>query len=140
MDGPQAGGTVIDPPTALNVKRMNGSETLDATTAGPSPASQDRRLFRRYEFGLDATMICEDGSRQACSITDLSLGGAALDAGRPEWAETNVRLLWPDLDCEGGLEALVVRSTADRAHLSFTLDDAQESALTMFLVMSPATR
>ena len=105
-----------------------------------SPAASDRRLYRRYDMGLEATILVADGTCRPCAITDLSLGGAAVIPGDAVWIDHSVRLLWPDLCHEEGLEGRVVGTRGEHAHIAFELDDIMESALTMFLVMSPATR
>ena len=123
--------SVIDPDSAAK-------ET--PTVDDMSPVGTDRRLYRRYDIGLEATIYCEAGTSCACAITDLSLGGAAVVPGDASWEGQDIRLVWPDLGTAEGLAGRCVGTRADQAHISFNLDEAMESALTMFLVMSPATR
>ena len=113
---------------------------VNSGSMDPQPAISDRRLYRRYDIGIEAQLIFEDGSTHPCAITDLSLGGGAVEPGAPEWCDQNIRLVWPDLCFEGGLQGRLVHAQKERAHIAFDLDEQMESALTMFLVMSPATR
>ena len=128
-------------PSPLSELTMDVTDESRPTTLPDNqPPVEERRLFRRYEFGLKAALTDGHGCRHACAIMDLSLGGAALKPGNPDWKGTTIRLAWTDLGLNDGLTARVVHATDNVAHLAFELDEAQESALTMFLVMSPATR
>ena len=75
-----------------------------------------------------------------CAITDLSLGGVAVIPGKPDWCGRECFLHCDDFFFEPGMRGKVVRATDEILHISFDLDENMESALTMFLVMNPATR
>jgi hypothetical protein len=108
----------------------HGDATVGAARAEPL---RERRLFRRYDIDLEAKLRAGDRVIP-CTIHDLSLGGAGLSPALGEFEGRAVRLLWKGLDLPDGLPATVVRTSAERTHLTFDLDEDAETALTMFLL------
>ena len=131
-----------DPTFHLGTNSMTtagGSDTESGANEGKSPAHDDRRLFRRYPVAVPAELDV-NGERQKCAITDLSLGGVAVIPGNPALAGQECHLHCDDFYFEQGMRGRVVHTTSEVVHISFDLDEDMEGALTMFLVMSPATR
>lgn len=105
------------------------------TTVGAkaSDGQGERRQFCRYNLALPARLRA--GEREvACTIQDLSLGGAGVVPALPEFAGQSVQLLWEGLGLPAGLRATVLRATGERTHLAFDLDEDAETALTLFLL------
>lgn len=123
---------------------MSSSDVVSPSVK-PDGSAQDaqdaknRRLYRRYAIAVPAELALGD-TRFECAITDLSLGGAAIIPGHLAWADQEIRLHCEDFLFDDGMTGRVVRVTEEGAHIKFDLDDDMEGALTMFLVMSPATR
>lgn len=103
------------------------------------PAVEDRRLYRRYVIGIPAQVEI-DGVRHDCAITDLSLGGVAVEPTIKCERGASCKLLCDEFYYDDGMRGSVVNLNDTAAHISFALDQDMEAALTMFLVMSPATR
>ncbi len=102
--------------------------------ASDAVAAEERRLYRRFPMAVAGTLHTAHGSFPI-RLKDLSLGGAAVEPGRPELAGARVRLVVEGLDHPDGLEAKVVRATQSTLHLCFALDPAQEDALSLFLLL-----
>ncbi len=96
---------------------------------------EDRRLYRRYAVTLPVRVVRE-GETLDAGLLDISLGGAAVLPGRPDWQGRRVRLECGCFGVPGGLAARVLRADAERMHLAFELDQETEDALTMFLMLS----
>lgn len=103
------------------------------------PAHEDRRLYRRYLVAVPAQLEV-GGKSYDCAITDLSLGGVAIEPSFPDAKGEVCHLHTEDFYFPSGMRGKVVNITDSASHISFDLDDDMEAALTMFLVMSPATR
>lgn len=109
-------------------------------TLPQAPPDQDRRLYRRYPTGLEAELVSGGGSHP-CRVTDISLGGAAVELGpgvRLEGGEAVLRS--PQIAMGFPLPVVVMRAAGSRVSLAFAADEAAEHELTMFLLDSPATQ
>lgn len=110
-----------------------------APSEGANPAAADRRLYRRYAIAIPAEMAIGD-QKHVCAITDLSLGGVAVQPAFPDSKGEICRLHCEDFYFDEGMQGRVVNVNQTATHIEFQLDEDMEAALTMFLVMSPATR
>lgn len=115
-----------------DVSRRSNTETAN-------PAKADRRLYRRYAIAIPAKLEA-GGQFHDCAMTDLSLGGVALEPALNCQRGDNCRLHCEDFYFDGGMAGIVVNINDHACHIEFKLDQDMEAALTMFLVMSPATR
>ncbi len=102
---------------------------------GDGPATGDRRLYRRYPVTLPVRVV-RDGEVLEAGLSDISLGGAAVRPGRPDWEGCAVRLECGCFGLPDGLAARVLRVGSGCMHLVFELDQETEDALTMFLMLS----
>ncbi|HFD16022.1 MAG TPA: PilZ domain-containing protein [Rhodospirillales bacterium] len=100
----------------------------------PEPG-EDRRLYRRYAVTLPVRVV-QGGESMEAGLLDISLGGAAVLPGRPDWQGRRVRLECGCFGVPEGLAARVLRADGERMHLAFELDQETEDALTMFLMLS----
>ncbi len=102
---------------------------------GDGPPPEDRRLYRRYPVTLPVRVVRGAEVLEA-GLRDISLGGAAVLPGRPDWEGRRVTLRCGCFGHPPGFAARVLRATPERMHLTFELDQEAEDALTMFLMLS----
>lgn len=98
----------------------------------PAPGMLERRLFRRYPSGLPATVIAQ-GRPHACRITDLSLGGAALEPALPDLDGAPIELTSHGFAFEHPLRGRVVATSRHGMHVVLELDPQTENALARHL-------
>ncbi len=107
----------------------------DHPSAGPVSPPRERRLYRRYPVTLPVRLVCRGETLEA-GLEDISLGGAAVVPGRPDWKGRRVQLHSGCFGHAAGFAARVMGGGPERLHLAFELDQEAEDALTMFLMLS----
>ncbi len=107
----------------------------DRPAIDPLVRRRERRLYRRYPVTLPVRLVCRGETLEA-GLEDISLGGAAVVPGRPDWKGRLVRLHSGCFGHAAGFAARVTGGGPERLHLAFELDPEAEDALTMFLMLS----
>ena len=113
---------------------LNNDLELDDLDGPPLPLGE-RRYYRRYPMGLEA-MIEINGVTRPVTISDLSLGGAALQPGFPGLIGARVGLKLNGLEPATVLPGRILNVSKNRTHLLFDCMAREQSALITFLISS----